>query len=181
MTTTTILETERLRLRLLTMEDTDALYPLYSDPDIRRYFPEGTLTYEETREEVEYFVERCYAKHGFGLWATIDKATGNLIGRCGLLFWNILGRDEVEVAYLLAKEYWGIGLATEAAQGIVRYAFEELRIPRLICLIDPENDASQKVAQKLGMNLEFDGDIGDGERTFVYAMASPYPPSTPAS
>jgi ribosomal-protein-alanine N-acetyltransferase len=173
---TTILETERLILRLLTMDDVDALYPMYSDPETRQYFPEGVLTYEETREEVEYFVERCYAKHGFGLWATIDKATGALIGRCGLLSWNINGKEEVEVAYLLAKDYWGRGLATEAAQGIVRYAFEQLQIPRLICLVDPDNYASQKVAQKLGMHLEFDGDIGDGLRSFVYAMTNPASP-----
>lgn len=172
---TTILETERLILRLLTMEDTDALFPMYSDPEVRRYFPDFTRTYEETKEEVEYFVHRCYQKHGFGLWATVDKATGDVIGRCGLLSWEIEGRDEVEVAYLLAKAYWGQGLATEAARGIVEYAFKQLNIPRLICLVDPGNIASQNVAQKIGMTLEFDGDIGDGERTFVYSMSKPTP------
>ncbi len=174
---TTILETERLVLRLLTMEDTDALYPMYSDPEIRQYFPEGVLTYEETREEVDYFVHRCYQKHGFGLWATVDKATGDVIGRCGLLSWMIDDKEEIEVAYLLAKEYWGRGLATEAARGIVQYAYEQLNIARLICLVDPENIASQRVAQKLGMTLEKDGDIGDGIRTFVYSMNRPAPDS----
>lgn len=172
---TTVLETERLVLRLLTMNDVDALFPMYSDPEVRRYFPDFTRTYEETEEEVEYFVNRCYQKHGFGLWATIDKATGDLIGRCGLLSWEIAGRDEVEVAYLLGKAHWGQGLATEAARGIVQYAFEQLDIPRLICLVDPGNLASQNVAQKIGMTLEFDGDIGDGERTFVYSMSKPTP------
>lgn len=170
---TTILETERLVLRLLTMEDTDALFPMYSDPEIRQYFPEGVLTYEETKEEVDYFVHRCYQKHGFGLWATVDKATGDVIGRCGLLSWMIDDKEEIEVAYLLAKEYWGRGLATEAARGIVQYAYEHLNISRLICLVDPENIASQNVAQKIGMTLEKDGDVGDGLRTFVYSMSRP--------
>jgi len=170
---TTILETERLMLRLLTMDDVEALFPMYSDPEVRQYFPDFTRTYEETKEEVDYFVNRCYQKHGFGLWATVDKATGELIGRCGLLSWEIEEREEVEVAYLLAKAYWGRGLATEAAQGIVQYAFEQLNISRLICLVDPGNTASQNVAQKIGMTLEKDGDIGDGERTFVYSMNRP--------
>lgn len=166
----TILETERLILRRLTMEDVEPLYPMYSDPEVRQYFPDRTLTYEETRREIAWFVNHAYEEIGFGLWATVDKATGNVIGRCGLLSWEIEGRNEIEVAYLLGKEHWGQGLATEAARGIVRYAFEQLNLSRLICLVDPGNIASQNVAQKIGMSLEFDGDIGDGERTFVYAM-----------
>ena len=96
------------------LDDLDALAVLYRDPDVRRYFPEGTLTYEQTKEELDWFINEHYTKYGFGLWATIHKASGAFIGRCGLLPWKIDGRDEVEVAYLLAKEYWGQGLATEA-------------------------------------------------------------------
>ena len=85
---------------------------------------------------------------------TIHKDTHQFIGRCGLLPWTIEQRAEVEVAYLLAKEYWGQGLGTEAAQAIVHYGFEQLGLSRLICLIDPENQASVKVAVKIGMTLE---------------------------
>jgi ribosomal-protein-alanine N-acetyltransferase len=89
-----------------------------------------------------------------GLWATIHKEAGRFIGRCGLLPWTIDQREEVEVAYLLAQAYWGRGLGTEAAQAIARYGFEELHLSRLICMIHPENQASVKVAQKIGMVLE---------------------------
>jgi ribosomal-protein-alanine N-acetyltransferase len=74
-----------------------------------------------------------------------------------LLPWTIEQRPEVEVAYLLAKEYWGQGLGTEAAQAILEYGFGQLRLPRLICLIDRDNLASIKVATKIGMTFEKEG------------------------
>jgi RimJ/RimL family protein N-acetyltransferase len=105
-----ILETERLILRHLEPGDLESLYAIYSDPEVRRYIPEGTLTYEETKEELEWFLNGHPEHPELGLWATVDKETNRLIGRCGLLPWTIEGRFEVEVAYLLAKEYWGQGL-----------------------------------------------------------------------
>jgi ribosomal-protein-alanine N-acetyltransferase len=149
-----ILETDRLILRPLTINDLDPLFALYRDPEVRKYFPEGTLTHEETKEELEWIINVYYGQYGFGLWATILKATGAFIGRCGLLPWTIDEQQEVEVAYLIDKAYWGQGLGTEAAQGIVHYAFEQLHLSRLICLIDAENQASQAVATKIGMSFE---------------------------
>jgi ribosomal-protein-alanine N-acetyltransferase len=159
---TKVLETKRLILRRLTIDDLDALFALYRDPEVRKYFPEGTLTYEETREELEWIINVYYGQYGFGLWATIHKETGDFIGRCGLLPWVIEQRPEVEVAYMLAKAYWGQGLGTEAAQAILDYGFEQLQLPRLICLIDRENQASIKVAKKIGMTFEKEVDDGKG-------------------
>ncbi len=138
-------------------EDLDSLSALYSDPEIRRYFPEGTLTYEETKEELEWFLHGHPAHPELGLWATILKESGRFIGRCGLLPWTIDGRPEVEVAFLLAKEYWGQGLGTEAAQALLEYGFGKLGLPRLICLIERENQASIRVAAKIGMTFEKEG------------------------
>jgi RimJ/RimL family protein N-acetyltransferase len=126
-----IIETERLELRPLTMDDLDALALIYRDPEVRKYFPEGTLTYEQTREELEWIIGVYYGQYGFGLWATTHKQTNELTGRCGLLPWTIDGRSEVEVAYLLAKAYWGQGLGTEAARAILAYGFEQLHLSRL--------------------------------------------------
>lgn len=159
---TKIVETKRLIFRRLIPDDLEALFALYSDPEVRRYFPEGTLTYEETKEELEWFLNGHPAHPELGLWATIHKETGEFIGRCGLLPWTIEDRPEVEVAYMLAKAYWGQGLGTEAAQAILDYGFEELHLSRLICLIDAENQASQKVAQKIGMTFEKEVDDGKG-------------------
>jgi len=149
-----ILETKRLLLRTLTMDDLDELYTLYKDANVRKYFPEGTLTYEETKEELEWIIDVYYGQYGYGLWATIYKETGDFIGRCGLLPWTIEERQEVEVAYLFAEKYWRQGLGTEVAQAIARYGFEQLQLPRLICMMYEENIGSVKVAEKMGMTFE---------------------------
>jgi ribosomal-protein-alanine N-acetyltransferase len=144
-------------LRHLEPGDLDNLFTLYRDPEIRRYFPEGTLTYEETKLELEWFLNGHPEHPELGLWATIYKVTNQFIGRCGLLPWVIDQRPEVEVAYLLAKEYWGQGLGTEAAQGILDYGCERLHLSRLICLIDRDNLPSIHVATKIGMTFEREG------------------------
>jgi len=149
-----ILETKRLLLRHLEMRDLDSLFILYKDPEIRRYFPEGTLTYDETKEELEWFLNGHPEHPELGLWATIYKDTGQFIGRCGLLPWVIDGRSEVEVAYMIAQTHWGQGLGTEAAQAILDYGFYTLGLTRLVCLIDEENAASIRVAEKIGMAFE---------------------------
>ncbi len=153
----TLLETRRLRFRRLVLGDLDALYALYRDKEIRRYFPDGvdgTLTYEETRREIEWFLRGHPDHPELGLWAAIHKETDQFIGRCGLLPWTIEGRAEVEVAYLLDKRYWRQGLGTEAAKALLAYGFERLHLSRLICLVHPENEPSAKVARNVGMTLE---------------------------
>lgn len=167
----TVLETERLVLRWMTMEDLDALYALYHGEDVRKYYSEGIPSYEETRAQLDWMVNVCYAKYGFGYWAALDKKTGEFIGRCGLYPWTIEGRDEVEVVYMFFKPYWGQGLGTEAARAIVRYAFENLGLTRIIAVINPGNRASARVAEKIGMTLELDGDL-NGEPTLVYGVES---------
>ncbi len=156
------------------MADLDALAALYSDPEVRRYFPDGTRTYEQTREELDWIIEVYYRQYGYGLWASILKETGAFIGRCGLLPWEIDGRTEVEVAYLLDKSYWGRGLATEAASAIVDYAFATLPVERLICLQDPKNKASRDVAVKVGMSLLWDDYVDEYGLSHVYAIARPH-------
>lgn len=173
-----ILETERLALRRLQPADLDALAALYSNPEIRRYFPSGTRTREETREELEWFLDAYARRPEIGLWATIDKPTGRFIGRCGLLAWTIDGREEIEVAYLLDKAFWGQGLATEAARAIAAYAFERLGVPRLICLIHPQNQASINVARRLGMAFEQAREDEKGPY-LVFAMSRPAAALTP--
>lgn len=167
-----ILETQRLLLRHLVMDDLDGLFALYRDPEIRNYFPEGVLTREETREELEWHMHGHPRHPEMGLWATIHKATGGFIGRCGLLPWVIDNRREVEIAYLLDKSFWGQGFATEAALGLLEYGFDTLHLTRMICLIDPDNIASQRVAERTGMTLErkVDGIDGDNFPTLIYSI-----------
>jgi len=153
-----ILETKRLHLRHMIPEDLEALFTLYRDPEMRRYFPDGVLTLEETREELEWHQNGHPKYPELGLWAAILKETGEFIGRCGLLLWTIDGDDEIEIAYMIAKPFWRQGFGSEAALGIRDYAFEKLGLMRLICLIDEANTASIKVAEKIGMTFEKEGE-----------------------
>lgn len=151
-----ILETKRLILRHQVLTDLDDLYALYCDPEIIRYIPDAPRNYQETREELEWHMNG-HPKHSeLGLWATIYKETNQFIGRCGLLPWTVDGNYEVEVAYTIRKDYWGQGLGSEAAQAILNYGFDQLHLNRLICLIDHDNQASKKVATKIGMTFEKD-------------------------
>jgi [ribosomal protein S5]-alanine N-acetyltransferase len=198
----TVLETERLVLRHLTLDDLDELAVLYRDPEVRRYFPEGTLTYEETREELEWCIDVYDGRYGYGLWATIRKDRDELIGRCGLLPWRasdtpegellLEGADEypvdgatyeIELAYLLGREHWGQGLATEAARAIAHHALQTLRPPRLICLFDPGNVASRRVAERVGFTYDCDV-LLDGERVPMHSLragSTAIPEGRPAS
>ena len=152
-----ILETKRLILRHLLPGDLNSLFALYCDSDVVRYIPDAPRSYEETKEELEWFTNGHPKHPELGLWATIHKESGEFIGRCGLLPWTIDGHNEVEVAYLISKAYWGQGLGTEAAQAILEYGFNSLHLPRLISLIDEDNLASIKVAEKIGMTFEKEG------------------------
>lgn len=174
-----ILETDRLILRHLQPGDLDHLYALYCDPDVRRYIPDAPLTYEEAREELEWFLNGHPRHPELGLWGTIYKETGTFIGRCGLLPWTINGQAEVEVAYLLAKEHWGRGLGTEVARAIAGYAFEKLQLSRLICLIEPDNQASIKVARNIGMSFESEGKDEKGPYQ-LYSVHKPFGANQPS-
>jgi RimJ/RimL family protein N-acetyltransferase len=151
---TIILETPRLILRRQVIEDLEGLWALYCNPNIIKYIPDAPRSREEAKEELEWHMHGHPRNPQLGLWATIHKETGKFIGRCGLLPWTIDGQNEVEVAYTIAEEFWGKGLGTEAAQAILEYGFNKLNLSRLVCLIDSDNIASQKVAENIGMTFE---------------------------
>jgi RimJ/RimL family protein N-acetyltransferase len=177
-----ILTTERLMLRHFKAEDLEPLYDLYRDPEMRRYYPNGTLTREETKAELEWFMNGHPKHPELGLWATIDRHSGKFLGRCGLLHWTMEGKDEIEVAYMIDKKHWREGLATEAATGIVQYALSTLGLKRLICLVIPGNEASAGVARKIGMHLErtFEDEFGLSH-VDALSLAQWGPPLAPAS
>jgi ribosomal-protein-alanine N-acetyltransferase len=167
-----IIETERTWLRRQVPDDLDALWALYCDPEVTKHIPDAPTTRDAARQELEWFMNGHPRRPELGLWATILKENGAFIGRSGLLPWTIDGTDEVEVAYTIARQYWGQGLATEIAGAILQYGFNVLGLRRLICLIEPGNAASQKVAEKIGMRLEkrLDGIDGDNIPTWIYAI-----------
>ncbi|MUL36973.1 GNAT family N-acetyltransferase [Gloeocapsopsis dulcis] len=162
------IKTHRLILRELTLDDLEGLAQIYADPVVMKYYP-NSITREETKYQITRMING-YQQRGWGLWATIHKADNKFIGRCGLIPQIVDGCPEVEIGYLLAKEYWGKGLATEAARAIRDYGFG-IGCDRLISLIAPGNIASQKVATKTGLCYEKDV-IFRGKTVQVYAIAS---------
>jgi len=146
----TQLETRRLKLRLFTPDDAEAMYVLNSDPDVIRYAEATPVkNMDEAMQRMEQGPLSDYRKYGYGRFAVEWKETGEVIGFCGIKYLPEINLPEVGYRYL--KEYWGRGIGTEAARACVEFAREDLQISKLIALIVPENIASIRVAEKLGM------------------------------
>ncbi|MGI4791487.1 MAG: GNAT family N-acetyltransferase [Janthinobacterium lividum] len=166
--TDTILETERLLLRVFRPEDLDAFAEIEADPEVMRFYASGPRSRERAEQGVRYFIG-LQERHGFSPWAVIDKADDCFIGYCGLLPQTIDGQEEVEVGYKLARAYWRRGLATEAAYAVRDWGFTHLAVLRLISIINPSNAASIRVAQKNGLRHEKDADYG-GTTCRIYTL-----------
>jgi RimJ/RimL family protein N-acetyltransferase len=150
----TILETDRLLLREFDEDDAAAFYVMGSDPAIIRYTGDpggGLKSVEHALEILRSHPLADYRKHGFGRWACVLKESGKVIGFAGLKHLDDLG--EVDVGYRLLPAHWGQGLATEASRAAVDYGFTHLRLGRIIGLVDPQNAASVRVLEKLGMTF----------------------------
>ncbi len=150
---TLVLETDRLRLRHLEPGDLDALAVIQSDVEVMRYFSPGPRTRAEVLRELERCIE-VQGRHGFSLWAAVDRLDGRLVGRCGLIPQSLQGREEVELAYLIERPSWGLGLATEAALAIRDHGFGALGLDRQVSIIHRDNLASRRVAEKAGLRPE---------------------------
>jgi Acetyltransferases, including N-acetylases of ribosomal proteins len=162
-----MIKTDRLILRAFTLDDLDSLFSIFSDPDVVRYLGYGT---SPSRLETQAILNSYFAhwqKRGFGRWGLVCKQSGQLIGYCGLRWRDHL--DSPEIVYLLAKEFWGKGLATEAARACLRYGFERLGFERIIAVTRPENVASQRVMEKIGMGYEGTTRLDDMDLV-VYAI-----------
>lgn len=143
------LETDRLRLRQFRAGDLDAYARITGDPQTMRYIARGEpLDRAQAWRSLGYVLAHWQIR-GFGLWAAEEKASGALVGRIGLL--RREGWRGVELAWLVARERWGEGLATEGARAALGHALTALGASRVISLIAPENAASIRVAEKLGL------------------------------
>lgn len=148
-----MLETDRLFFRPYCPDDLPFLDRLLKDPDVVRFIGYGR---PRTDEEVARFydwVQRSYAS-GLGLMVAVRKQDMLPIGHAGLVPQTVDGKPETEIGYWMAKEYWGNGYAFEAARAFREYAAAAKGLRRLICLIQPGNAASVRVAQKIGMIRE---------------------------
>jgi RimJ/RimL family protein N-acetyltransferase len=141
--------TQRLTLRPFQTEDVPALFAILGQPDIMQYFPTPTTP---DLARVERLVARqieAWETYQRTFWALEWQADGTLIGWCGLQY--LVETGETEVGYLLARPWWGQGIATEAARLSVAYGFDDLALDQIIGITHPENTASQNVLRKAGL------------------------------
>lgn len=149
-----IADTDRLILRQLKVSDADDLFQIYSGSGMLTYLGGGPSSLSEERQKLAGHIRDSYDVHGFGLWAIILRETGQLIGRSGILYSDINGQMEAELAYLVKREWWGKGIATEAARAVLKVAKEQFNFARIVAIIHPDNAGSIGVAEKLGFELE---------------------------
>lgn len=144
------IETARLRLRPVSMDDLGELHSLWTDPVVREFFWDGEIiSMERAQAAVREGVD-AFGRHGFGLW--VAEEAGRLVGFCGLRPLDYA--PGVEVLYGISPSRWGEGFATEVALAMLRYGFEEAGLDRILGIADRENAASRRVLQKIGMTFE---------------------------
>ena len=151
------LQTDRLLLRMWREEDFEPYARICADSDVMRYLVGGkTLSRLEAWRHMAFLIGHWHLR-GYGHWAVEEKATGNFVGRIGFL--NPDGWPGFEIGWTLSREYWGKGYATEGARRALQYAFTELDKDHVISLIHPENQASIRVAERLGEKPEGTSEI----------------------
>jgi [ribosomal protein S5]-alanine N-acetyltransferase len=148
----TILETPRLFLRTMSLDDLDFLAEMYADPEVMRYYPK-TLDRDEAQTWIEKNLQR-YRDYGYGLWIVTHRATGQPLGRVGPIPQEIDGQLHVEVGYMIHRPYWRQGYAREAAAACHEHLFRTLNVAEIIALVRPENLPSQATARSLGMRSQ---------------------------
>jgi RimJ/RimL family protein N-acetyltransferase len=146
------LETKRLLLRNTKAEDIPALVKMWTDIDVTRFMGgprNATLLEKAFKEDASNSNPLLYDQ-----WPVIEKTSGEMIGYCGLLDKEVEGKQEIELVYAFMPSAWGKGFATEISSALRDYALNKMRLRRLIALIEPENEASARVAERIGFHLD---------------------------
>lgn len=148
----TIIETSRLFLREITLEDKHDLLRLHAHPEVQRYTGEPIVeSIEQMKDAINARVGN-YKKYGYGRWATFLKEGNQFVGWAGLAYLEEF--DEIDLGYRFLPEFWGKGIATEVSQAILDYGFKELGLKKIIAIAMKENHASIRVMQKVGMQFD---------------------------
>ena len=169
------LETPRLFLRPLIVEDVDWLTDLFTDPEVNHFLQEEACALEKARRTAEAVVYLDLKRCWFGCWAIQDKATGAVHG------WTELSKlrpwsgpsDEIALSYVLRRASWGRGIATEAAGRLLRHSFEAQQLERVMAVIMAGNTASKRVLEKLGMHPIRDAESSTGTNFEYFQIDAP--------
>lgn len=150
-------ETDRCLIRELSLSDLPALYELYAKPSMTDYV-EPLYDYETELEYQKAYIENMYGFYEYGMWLVFSKETGKLIGRAGL--------EHDELGYMIAPELQNLGYATEVCRFIIDYARENTDFEELYCRIDERNEASVRLAKKLGFTNS--GQVDEDIHAYIY-------------
>ncbi|MGH2453956.1 MAG: GNAT family N-acetyltransferase [bacterium] len=147
------LETERLTLRPLTLEDAADVFAYASEPEVARYVPwEPHRSQEDSRQFIAGTLERS-ARGGSNTWAIVERASGKVIGSIRMGEVHPV-HARADIGYSLGRRYWNQGLTTEAVRAVLRFGFEEVGLNRIYAVCHVANAASERVMQKVGMTYE---------------------------
>lgn len=149
-----MLETARLILRPFNKNDVDSVFAMRSSKDVMHFIREPQTRRDEAQSWIDLVSSR-WEKEKIGFCAVIEKSSGEFIGWCGL--WRLKETDEIEIGYALVKDFRGKGCASEAAGAFLTYGFEELNLEEIVAVARPENRASWRVMQRLGMTYDYTG------------------------
>ena len=164
-----ILETNRLYLRRMTIEDAENIYLLNLDPEVIQYTGDDAF---ESIESAEKFLSSYnhYSKYDFGRWAVIEKSNDAFLGWCGLKYTP--ETDEYDIGFRFFKKYWNQGFATEAALACIQLGFEKYKMPRIVGRARKDNTGSIKVLEKIGLSYLEAYDF-DGKEGVLYQILKP--------
>ena len=154
-----VLETKRLILRQFNVDDAPFILTLLNEPSFLRYIGDKKVrTHDDARQYILNGPQASYTQHGFGLYQVELKHYRTPAGMCGLLKRDELPEPDIGFAFL--PDYWNKGLAFEAASAVLNDARERLKLDRLLAIVNPDNDASIKLLEKLGFSFErMHGDV----------------------
>ena len=164
-----ISETERLRLRPLTVEDAPFILELLNDPSWLRFIGDkGVRTIEDARTYIASGPMAMYERLGFGLYVTERRTDGVAMGMCGLIKRD--GLDDVDIGFAFLPKYWGRGYAHEAAAAVMDYGRNVVGLTRIVAITSPANESSARLLEKLGLRFDRMIRLTDGakeDRLFV--------------
>ncbi len=148
-----ILETARLQLRMLSLDDAAFILRLLNEPSfIQNIGDRGVRTIDDAGAYIVKGPIASYEKFGFGLWIVETKSAGLPIGICGLLKRDVL--DDVDIGYALLPEFWSQGYALESASAVLAYAREKFGSKRVLAVVNPDNQSSIRLLEKMGFEFE---------------------------
>ena len=169
-----ILETGRLLLREIVIEDVQSIYECFSNHDVTRYYGQDTLSSrEEAKQFIDFFSKNYKEKRGIR-WGIQIKGKEGIIGTIGFNAWSPRHR-RAEIGYELHPDYWRKGYASEAISEVISFGFKELNLMRIGAVVFVENEASNELLKKLGFEKEgvlrnYMYQNGKAHDTYIYSI-----------